>query len=38
LTAEVLVKAEWLTVDPYMRGFADRMSLGQTMPGGQVGK
>lgn len=35
---EILCKAEWLTVDPYMRGFANRMQVGQTMIGGQVAK
>lgn len=35
---EILTKAEWLTVDPYMRAFSRSMKSGQTMPGGQVAR
>jgi prostaglandin reductase 1 len=35
---EILCKAEFLSVDPYMRGFANRMKIGDTMPGGQVAR
>jgi prostaglandin reductase 1 len=35
---EILAKAEWLTVDPYMRNVANVLPLGNTMPGGQVAK
>lgn len=35
---EILCKAEWLTVDPYMRPACDRMQVGEQMPGGQVAR
>jgi len=35
---EILAKMEWITVDPYMRGFSRNMKLGDTMPGGQVAR
>ncbi|XP_015179974.1 PREDICTED: prostaglandin reductase 1-like [Polistes dominula] len=35
---EVLVKAEYLSVDPYMRPYMLQFPLGFTMIGGQVGK
>jgi len=35
---EVLVEAEWLTVDPYMRGRANMMKIGETFVGQQVGR
>lgn len=35
---EILCKAEWLTVDPYMRPATDRMKAGDQMPGGQVAR
>lgn len=34
--AEVLVRAEFLSVDPYMRLYMDRFYLGATMMGSQV--
>lgn len=33
---EILAKAVWLSVDPYMRLFADSYTIGQTMVGEQV--
>lgn len=33
--AEILAKAEWLTVDPYMRL---RSKAGEQMPGGQIAR
>lgn len=36
--ADVLVEAEYLSVDPYMRPYMDRFPLGVTMIGGQVGR
>ena len=35
---EILCKAEWLTVDPYMRAGADRLKPGEQMMGGQVAR
>jgi len=35
---EILVKAEWLTVDPYMRGASNAMKIGDTFTGQQVGR
>jgi len=36
---EILAKAEWLTVDPYMRGRSvQTMKEGDQMPGGQVAR
>jgi prostaglandin reductase 1 len=35
---EILCKAEFLSVDPYMRGASTRMNLGDTMPGVQVSR
>lgn len=35
---QILVKAEWLTVDPYMRGASNSLPLGSTMIGGQVAR
>lgn len=35
---EFLAKAEYLSVDPYMRPYMARYSLGVTMIGGQVAK
>ncbi|CAL8099811.1 unnamed protein product [Orchesella dallaii] len=35
---EILCKAEWLTVDPYMRAASDRLKVGDQMPGGQVAR
>jgi NADPH-dependent curcumin reductase CurA len=34
--AEILLKALWHSVDPYMRAFGDRMNVGDTMVGSQV--
>lgn len=35
---EILCKAEWFTVDPYMRPASMRMKAGDQMPGGQVAR
>lgn len=35
---EILVKAEWFTVDPYMRAYSTFMKSGDAMPGGQVAR
>lgn len=35
---EILVEAEWMSVDPYMRAYMDRYPAGTKMIGGQVGK
>ncbi|ODM99748.1 Prostaglandin reductase 1 [Orchesella cincta] len=35
---EILCKAEWLTVDPYMRAASARLQAGDQMPGAQVAK
>lgn len=35
---EILAKAEYLSVDPYMRPYMARYPLGVTMIGGQVAK
>ncbi|XP_011643514.1 prostaglandin reductase 1-like [Pogonomyrmex barbatus] len=35
---EYLVEAEYLSVDPYMRAYVQRLKLGSTMIGGQVAK
>jgi prostaglandin reductase 1 len=35
---EILAKAEWLTVDPYMRLRASQVPIGGTMPGEQVAR
>lgn len=35
---EYLVEAEYLSVDPYMRAYVQRVSLGVTMIGSQVAK
>jgi len=35
---EYLVKAEYFSVDPYMRPYVQRLPLGITMIGGQVAK
>jgi len=35
---QILVKAEWLTVDPYMRMASSQLPLGATLMGGQVAK
>jgi NADPH-dependent curcumin reductase CurA len=36
MVLEILCQALWLSVDPYMRGAANRINLGDTMPGVQV--
>ena len=36
ISSEILCKAEWLSVDPYMRGAANNLELGKVMPGSQV--
>jgi NADPH-dependent curcumin reductase CurA len=33
---EILCKALWLTVDPYMRGRIEMMKVGEDMPGEQI--
>ncbi len=33
---EILLKAIWLSVDPYMRAFGNRMNVGDTILGSQV--
>ncbi|XP_037090463.1 prostaglandin reductase 1-like [Pollicipes pollicipes] len=35
---DVLLEAEFLSVDPYMRAFASQLPLGEPMPGAQVAK
>ncbi|XP_021958008.1 prostaglandin reductase 1 [Folsomia candida] len=35
---EILCKAEWLSVDPYMRLVANNLQLGEMMPGVQVAR
>lgn len=35
---EILCKAEYLSVDPYMRPYMERFPVGSTMIGGQVAK
>ena len=35
---EVLVEAEFLSVDPFMRAFASQLPLNEPMPGTQVAK
>jgi prostaglandin reductase 1 len=35
---EILCKAEYLTVDPYMRGAANSVPLGSSLPGSQVAR
>jgi len=35
---QVLVKTLWLSLDPYMRGRMNTMSIGDVMPGGTVGR
>jgi len=35
---EILCKAEWLTVDPYMRAYSTFMKAGDPMPGAQVAR
>lgn len=35
---EVLVEAIYLSVDPYMRPYTARLSIGDTMMGGQIAK
>lgn len=37
-SADVLVEAVFLSVDPYMRAYMDRYEVGVTMIGGQVAK
>lgn len=36
--SEVLAEAIYLSVDPYMRAFTERIQTGVTMIGGQVAK
>ncbi|OXA58862.1 Prostaglandin reductase 1 [Folsomia candida] len=35
---EILCKAEWLTVDPYMRAYSTFLKSGDAMPGAQVAR
>lgn len=35
---QVLCEAEWLSVDPYHRAYAERIPNGSTMIGGQIAK
>lgn len=37
-SVDVLVEALFLSVDPYMRAYVDRLQIGQVMIGGQVAK
>jgi len=36
--AEICVKAEWLSADPFTRIALSSLEIGDTIPGAQVGK